>query len=78
MNPLHQLPLAIAPGGLVDLSGSPASFTVHPGVPVTIIWSNVILLALLAAVFVAGLLVPLFPGRAARIAANRRAAEDAK
>ena len=45
----------------------------HIGLPVSITWSNVILLSVLALVFLAGLLVPLFPGRAERIAANAKA-----
>jgi len=71
LNP--DLLLAMAPGGIVDLSGPPSSFVLHIGLPVSITWSNVILLSVLALVFLAGLLVPLFPGRAERIAANAKA-----
>ena len=66
----HDFLIALAPGGLIDLSGPPASIVVNIGIPVSITWSNVILLSLLALIFVAGLVIPLYPGRAARIAAN--------
>lgn len=62
--------IALAPGGIIDLSGKPAAFVVNIGIPVSITWSNVILLSVLAVVFLGGLLIPLFPGRTARIAAN--------
>ena len=65
--------IALAPGGIIDLSGPPSSFVMHIGLPVSITWSNVIFLSVLALVFLAGLLVPLFPGRAERIAANAKA-----
>ncbi len=68
LNP--DLLLAMAPGGIVDLSGPPSGFVVNIGIPVSITWSNVILLSILALVFLAALLVPLYPGRAERIAAN--------
>ena len=67
--------VALAPGGMVDLSGPPSSFVLNIGIPVSITWSNVILLSVLALIFLAALLVPLFPGRAERIAANAEATE---
>jgi len=73
-----KLLVTVAPGGIVDLSGAPSSFVLHIGIPVSITWSNVILLSVLALVFLAALLIPLFPGRAERIAANAEAREGDK